>query len=140
MVGVDSGGEPTYQRGHARACRALPGLIVFRYDAELFYANANRFADDVQALIQGAPDPVRWLVLDCSSIADVDYSAGIALGGLIRYVQAQGSHFAIARADTRLLTTLTTYGVLDQDKSVHVFGTLEEAFAAYRADSAAPTP
>ena len=48
VVGVDASGEPTYQRGRAPGMQSLPGLIVFRYDAELFYANANRFVDDVQ--------------------------------------------------------------------------------------------
>jgi high affinity sulfate transporter 1 len=139
VVGLDDHGERTFRAAEPGA-QSAPGLVVFRYDAELFYANASRFTDDVQAIIQGAPDKVRWLVLDCSSITDIDYSAGIALGGLIRYVQAQDSHFAIVGADSRLLMTLKTYGVLDQDKSVHVFDTLDEAFAAYRADTAAPTP
>ena len=51
----------------------------------------------MEAVVQAAPDKVRWLVLDCSAISDVDYSAGIALGGLIRYVQHQGAHFARGR-------------------------------------------
>ena len=48
VVGVDAEGSPTYESA-APGMQSLPGLIVFRYDAELFYANANRFADDVQA-------------------------------------------------------------------------------------------
>jgi MFS superfamily sulfate permease-like transporter len=39
------------------------GLIVFRYDAELFYANANRFVDDIESLVDKAPDPVRWVAM-----------------------------------------------------------------------------
>ena len=49
------------------ARRASPGLLVFRFDAQLFYANASLFVDDIQSLIAAAPTPVRWLVLDCSS-------------------------------------------------------------------------
>ena len=78
VVGVDERGERTF-RAATPGTQSAPGLVVFRYDAELFYANASRFTDDVQAIIEGAPDKVRWLVLDCSSITDVDYSAGIAL-------------------------------------------------------------
>jgi high affinity sulfate transporter 1 len=125
------GGERTYQAAKPGA-QSAPGLVVFRYDAELFYANASRFADDVEAVIQAAPDKVRWLVLDCSSISDVDYSAGIALDGLIRYVHAQDAHFALVEADDHLLATLRTYGVLDQVRRVHVFATMDEAFTAYR--------
>jgi high affinity sulfate transporter 1 len=138
VIGVDDHGERSYQAAEPGA-QSAPGLVVFRYDAELFYANASRFTDDVEAVIQAAPDKVRWLVLDCSSISDVDYSAGIALSGLITFVQAQGAHFAIVRADAHLLATLETYGVLDQFNPVNVFDTLDEAFAAYQVDTASTT-
>ncbi len=131
VVGVDASGEPTYQKAEA-GLQSRPGLIVFRYDAELFYANANRFADDVEALVQSAPDPVRWVVLDCSAIEDVDYSAGMALSHLIDYVHAHDAHFAVARADARLLSTLELMGTLDKFGRDHVFGNLTDAFDAYR--------
>ena len=76
-----------------------PGLIVFRYDADLFYANANRFVDDIEALIDHAPDPVRWVVLDAGAMDDIDYSAGISLAGLLDYLDARHITFALARAD-----------------------------------------
>jgi MFS superfamily sulfate permease-like transporter len=136
VVGVDAEGEPTY-RAAEPGLQSQPGLIVFRYDAELFYANANRFADDVEALVQAAPDPVAWVVLDCSAIEDVDYSAGQALGHLIDYVHARGAHFAVARADARLIETLGVMGVLDRFGRDHVFGNLTDAFDAYRAN---PSP
>ena len=133
VVGIDAKGEPTY-RAAEPGLQSQPGLIVFRYAAELFYANANRFADDVEALVQEAPDPVTWVVLDCSGIDDVDYSAGIALNHLVDYVHARGAHFAVARADTRLLATLEVMGTMDKFGHDHVFGNLTDAFAAYRAD------
>jgi high affinity sulfate transporter 1 len=136
VLGVDEQGGRTFEAAEPGA-QTAPGLVVFRYDAELFYANASRFTDDVEAVVQAAPDKVRWLLLDCSSIADVDYSAGIAVSGLIKYVQARGAHFGIVRADAHLLATLRTYGVLDQFNPVHVFDTLEEALAAYRVDTPA---
>jgi MFS superfamily sulfate permease-like transporter len=136
VVGVDAAGEPTYQPAEP-GLQSRPGLIVFRYDAELFYANANRFADDVEALVQEAPDPVRWVVLDCSAIDDVDYSAGIALNNLVDYVHAHGAHFAVARADARLLSTLELMGTLEKFGHDHVFGNLTDAFAAYERD---PSP
>jgi MFS superfamily sulfate permease-like transporter len=137
VVGVDDAGRRTFTAAEPGA-QSAPGLVVFRYDEELFYANASRFTDDVEAVVQAAPDKVRWLVLDCSSISDVDYSAGIAFAGLIRYVQQQ-AHFAIAGADVQLLATLASYGVLEQFNPVHVFDTVEEAIAAYRADTATVT-
>ncbi|MBI1377370.1 MAG: STAS domain-containing protein [Frankiales bacterium] len=136
VVGVDAAGQPTYQSAQP-GLQSAPGLIVFRYDAELFYANANRFTDDVEALVQSAPEPVRWVVLDCSAIEDVDYSAGIALHHLVDYVHAHHAHFAVAGADARLLATLEVMGTLDLFGRDHVFGSLADAFAAYRRD---PSP
>jgi high affinity sulfate transporter 1 len=138
VVGMDDQGNRTFTPAVPGA-QTEPGLVVFRYDAELFYANASRFTDDVEAVVQAAPDKVRWLLLDCSSISDVDYSAGVALAGLIRYVQQQDAHFGLVGADSRLLATLASYGVLADFDRVHVFDTLEEALAAYRADTAATT-
>lgn len=137
VVGVSSDGQPTYTPS-APGKQSEPGLIVFRYDAELFYANANSFVDDVEKLIDTAPVPVRWLVLDASSLDDVDYSAGIALGGLIDFVQARKVRFAITRADLNLMATLHTYDLLDRIGRSMVFGNLDDAIAAFHADQATP--
>ena len=131
VVGESIEGTPTYVPATAGA-QSLPGLVVFRFDAQLFYANASRFTDDVEAIIQAAPDKVRWLVLDCSAIDDVDYSAGIALSSLVDYVHQQGAQFGLARADDHLLQTLKTYGVLDKFAADHIFPNLIDAFTAYQ--------
>ena len=131
VVGESIDGVPSYAPASPGA-QSLPGLVVFRFDAQLFYANASRFTDDVEAIMQAAPDPVRWLVLDCSAIDDVDYSAGIALSSLVDYVHHEGAQFGLARADDHLLQTLKTYGVLDKFAADHIFPTLNDAFVAYQ--------
>jgi high affinity sulfate transporter 1 len=131
VVGESIDGVPTYAAASPGA-QSLPGLVVFRFDAQLFYANASRFTDDVEAVIHAAPDKVRWLVLDCSAIDDVDYSAGIALSSLVDYVHHEGAQFGLARADDHLLRTLKTYGVLDKFAADHIFPTLNDAFVAYQ--------
>ena len=130
VIGKGKRGQRVYEPAVPGA-QSLPGLVVFRFDAQLFYANANRFVDDVKAVFEGAPDPVRWLVLDCSAIDDIDYSAGIALADLIEFVHQSGAHFGIVRADARLLSTLRTYGVLDRFSGDRVFPGLGALFEAY---------
>jgi high affinity sulfate transporter 1 len=130
VIGKGKGGTREYVPATPGA-QSLPGLVVFRFDAQLFYANANRFLDDVKAVVAGAPEPVRWLVLDCSSIDDVDYSASVALAELVEYVHQSGAHFGIVRADAQLLETLRGYGVLDTFSSDYVFSGLGAVFAAY---------
>ncbi|MFN8037178.1 MAG: SulP family inorganic anion transporter [Acidimicrobiia bacterium] len=131
VVGETGDEEPTYATA-APGQQSEPGLIVFRYDAELFYANANRFVDDVEALVENAPDPVRWVVLDAGALDDVDYSAGLSLGALADYLAAKHITVALARADTQLLHTLDLYGLRAKFPDERAYGNLQDAIDAFR--------
>jgi high affinity sulfate transporter 1 len=138
LVGLAREGETIYVNampGH----ESLPGLLVFRFDARLFFANANRFSDEVQRLLSAAPTKVRWLVLDCSSLDDVDYSASLTLAGLIHALHADGSVFALAGADPELLATLGKYGTLTDFDNTHIYPTVQAAVAAFRTSPLAPS-
>lgn len=131
VITQDDSGDPVY--GPAKpGTQSLPGLVIFRYDAELFYANANRFVDDVEAVVDAAPDPVRWLALDCASIADVDYSASLSLKGLHDFADARGIELHLVRPDTVLLTSLSTFDIAQRVPADRLHATLEEAFDAFR--------
>lgn len=138
LLGVDQAGEPTYEPAEPGA-QSLPGLLVFRFDAPLFYANGSLFVDDVQRLLAAAPTKVRWLVLDCSAMTDVDYSAGLNLAGLVKSVHANGRVLALAGVDPGLLATLKAYGTLEDIDSAHIFPTVIDALQAFRADASANT-
>ena len=137
VLGVSDGGPQTYQSA-TPGTQSAPGLIVFRYDAELFYANANRFVDDIESLVEKAPDEVRWLILDAAGLDDIDYSAGISLAGLLDYLASRQITFAMARADTGLLDTLGAYDLLDRIGPNHLHDTLSEAIEAFRRDVRSP--
>jgi MFS superfamily sulfate permease-like transporter len=79
-----------------------------------------------------APTKVRWLVLDCSSLDDVDYSASLTLAGLIHALHADGGVFAIAGADPGLLATVEKYGTLIDFDNTHIYPTVQAAVAAFR--------
>ncbi|HXN10351.1 MAG TPA: SulP family inorganic anion transporter, partial [Steroidobacteraceae bacterium] len=66
-----------------------PGLIVYRFGADLFYANQNRFTDEVRALVNQAPAPLRWFVIDAGAITDIDYSAAQSLRDLLQELASQ---------------------------------------------------
>jgi high affinity sulfate transporter 1 len=135
--------EHMYLRAQPGA-QSEPGLIVYRYDAELFYANASRFADDVQGIVEGAPDPVRWFMLDAGAIDDVDYSAGRSLTGLLNFFDSRNISFALVHADPALLATFERYGLLDRIPPPRRFDSLETAMdafhAATRRSTQEPTP
>ena len=136
LVGVDKGGEPTYMAAEPGS-QSLPGLLVFRFDSRLFYANASLFVDRIQELIAAAPSRVRWLILDCSSIGDIDYSASLNLEGLIAALHEEKRIFALADVDPELLQVLTKLKTLEHFDNAHIYPTVQEAVAAFRADSAA---
>jgi MFS superfamily sulfate permease-like transporter len=136
IIRPDGHGGVVYEQA-VTGRESLPGLIIFRYDAQLFYANANRFVDDTQAIVEAAPDPVRWFLLDAGSIDDVDYSAGISLSGLLDYLSSHDITFGLVRLDESLSTTLGMYGLLERIPPERRYSTLEEALAAFRADSVA---
>jgi high affinity sulfate transporter 1 len=137
VVTVSPSGDESYAKA-LPGTQSDPGLIIFRYDSDLFYANANRFVDDVEALIDQAPDPVRWLILDAKSVDDIDYSAGVSMAGLMDYLKARKVTFALSGADTGLIDTLRAYDLLDRIGPDHLHDSLFEALDAFRADSTSP--
>jgi high affinity sulfate transporter 1 len=124
----------------AAGTQSEPGLVVFRFDAPLFYANASRFVDDVQLIVDKAPDPVRWLILDAGAIPDVDYSAGVSLSGLLDYLSSRNVRFALVRMDPALMATLDHYGLAERVPPSDRFDSLEEAIAAFHRDTAREHP
>lgn len=62
---------------------SAPGLIIYRFSRDLFYANASFFSEEIQALIKSAPSPVQWFILDARAITEIDYSASLTLRALV---------------------------------------------------------
>ena len=60
-----------------------PGLIIYRFGADLFYANVKRFPDEVRILVERAPTPLCWFIVDAGGIADTDFSAAKTMHDLL---------------------------------------------------------
>ena len=89
-------------------------------------------------MIDKAPGPVRWLILDTKSVDDIDYYAGVSLAGLLDYLNARQVNFALSGADTGLINTLRAYDLLDRIGTNHLHDSLEEALDPFRRDTASP--
>ncbi len=109
-----------------------PGLVVYRFGADLFYANTDRFADQVRALVAHAPTPVRWFVVDAGPIMDLDYSAARSLRELIDDLAARHVGLVFARVTPDLRADMDRHGIAAALGEARVFGTLHEALAAVR--------
>ena len=109
-----------------------PGLVVYRFGADLFYANDHRFADDVRALVAHAPTPVRWFVVDAEAITDIDYSAARSILELLDDLARQKVGVIFARVSPFLRSDMDRHGVTAAIGAARVFTTLHEAIAAAR--------
>jgi sulfate permease, SulP family len=74
-----------------------PGLVMYRFEAELFYANANRFAEELNCLAGQSPGQVRWLIVDAESITHLDYSAARVVEQLHQKLASRGTQLGFAR-------------------------------------------
>ena len=109
-----------------------PGLIIYRFGADLFYANADRFADEVRSLVDKAPASVRWFVLDAGTVTDLDYSAARTVHDLLGELTAKNVAVMFARVNTYLRADLDRHGISAKLGEARIFATLHEAIDATR--------
>ena len=114
------------------AATVVPGLLVYRYDAPLFFANAADFRRRALAAIEDSPQPVRWFLLNAESNVEVDLTALDALEQMRTECEGRGIVFAMARVKQDLRDALAAAGLLDRIGPDRIFMTLPTAVAAYR--------
>jgi MFS superfamily sulfate permease-like transporter len=109
----------------------LPGLVIFRFDAQLFFANARTFRDQIRRVAAAEPRP-RWIVIAAEPITDVDTTAADMLADLDEELNAAGTSLVFAELKDPVRAKLERYqliGPLDPD---HFFPTLEAAIDHFR--------
>jgi SulP family sulfate permease len=109
-----------------------PGLIVYRFGADLFYANQNRFTDEVGALVKQAPPPLRWIVIDAGAITAIDYSAARSLRDLLLDLAGLKVGAIFGRVNVYLRADMDRHGITAVLGEERIFQTLHEAIAAAR--------
>jgi high affinity sulfate transporter 1 len=114
----------------------LPGLVLFRFDAPLIFANARVFRDQIRRLARTDPRPV-WIVLAAEPVTDVDTTAADMLGPLVDELKAQGTTLVWAELKDPVRRKLDRYGLTAAFDPECFFATLDEAIAAYRARTGA---
>jgi SulP family sulfate permease len=107
-----------------------PGLIVYRFGSDLFYANAHRFADEVRALVEHAPTPVRWFVVDAGPIEDIDFSAAQTVRDLLADLARQNVGVVFARVSSYLRSDMDRHCITPAIGEARIFTTLHHALAA----------
>jgi sulfate permease, SulP family len=109
----------------------VPGLIVYRFDAPLYFPNALYFRDQVRELVDSADPPPRWLVLNAEAVVYIDSTAVDMLRELQRELADRGIVFAIARAKGMLRDVFDSTGLTRAIGSEHLFPSVRAAVRAF---------
>jgi MFS superfamily sulfate permease-like transporter len=110
-----------------------PGLLVYRYDAPLYFANARDFRKRALAAADAHAAGLHWFVLNVEANVDIDITAMDAVEEVRAKLVDRGVVFAFARVKHDILDSLQTYGLADRIGADRLFPTLPTAEAAYRA-------
>ena len=114
----------------------LPGLVILRFDAPLFFANARTFREEVRRLARAEPRP-RWIVVAAEPITDVDTTAADMLAELDEELNAEGTSLVFAELKDPVKAKLERYELVGPLDPAHFFRTLESALDAYREQTGA---
>lgn len=131
---MDAAGGTVY-RGVADKETALtePGLIVYRFDAPLVFANAAFFTERLETLIANAGPGLRCVILDAEAISDFDSTAAEALENVDADLERLGVELWIARANEPLRDLLTATGLTTRIGAEHIYPSVRAAVTAYDA-------
>jgi MFS superfamily sulfate permease-like transporter len=114
----------------------LPGLVIFRFDAPLFFANARTFRDQIRRLAAAEPRP-QWIVIAAEPVTDVDTTAADMLGDLDEELNARGTSIVFAELKDPVRAKLERYELIGPLNPDHFFPTLDAALDAFRRQTGA---
>lgn len=111
-----------------------PGLVMFWFGSDLFYANAEFFVEQARKLVNESPSPVRWLVIECSAITGIDYSAGLALVELQQDLAKAGVVLALTHVEPGRHGDLEQMGLIKLIGENRIFQSRRACVEAYRSE------
>jgi high affinity sulfate transporter 1 len=118
----------------------IPGLVLFRWDAPLFFANAEFFHDRVLAAVASSPTPVRWLVVAAEPVTSIDVTAADIICELDDTLHAAGVEMCFAEMKDPVKDKLKRFGLFTRLGEQRFFATLEEAVSSYLATGSVDSP
>ena len=116
------------------AAEQEPGLVIYRFDAPLLFANAKTFRDEVLRLSRADPAP-RWIVVAAEPITDVDTTASDVLFELDHLLNERGQNLVFAELKDPVRRKIERYGLTDEIEPRHFFPTVGSAVEAFRSET-----
>ena len=116
----------------------IPGLVLYRFDAPLFFANAELFADRLLDTVSAREDATRWVIVAAEPVTDVDTSGADMLGRLLDDFHSRGMTVAFAELKGPVKDRLRGYGLVDRVGADHFYPTVGTAVHAYLTATGTP--
>jgi SulP family sulfate permease len=111
---------------------ATPGLLIYRFNHSLYYANTERFSEEILDLVNGADPPVSWLCLDAAAIDDVDWSGGATIRQVFGQLQERNVRLVFAEVEDDVRAELDDYGVTKLVGKDAFYSSVAAALVAYQ--------
>ncbi len=118
--------------------RQAPGLLIVRWSAPLFFANANQFRDRIRDLLKSSTPVPRWVLVAAEPITDIDTTAAAMLADLDIELNTAGIHLAFAELQSGVRDTITRYGLLETIEEGRFYRSVSEAVEALQREMASP--
>jgi MFS superfamily sulfate permease-like transporter len=116
------------------------GIVIYRFGASLYFANATLFEEEVEKLVAQAATPVRWFVLDAEAMVDIDTTGEEVLHQVLTALVKRGVTVALSRANRSTAALLTHYHLIDVIGADRVYPTNRHALAAFRRETGPAAP
>jgi len=139
VLAFDPDGRPTMFHID-KATQAAPGLLIYRFGANLFYANTNRFAEEILGLLEDADPPLQWLVLDAAAFGDIDYQGAETLRQVQGELKGRGIRLVVCQAEPGVRKQLDAYKLTDAIGRDNFYDFVQDVLAAYATGEGATAP
>lgn len=133
VLGREKGNPGYHDITHRPNLSSMPGLVIFRFDAPLFFANARTFAEQVTRLASTDPAP-KWILVAAEPISDIDTTAADMLADLVGDLGERGTTLAFAELKSVVKGKLEAYELAEITDQIRYFPTLNVAGKVYRAE------
>jgi SulP family sulfate permease len=138
VLAVDSSGKPHLLPVSSHA-QVVPGLVIYRFNHSMYYANTEPFSQEVLELVNSAHPPLSWFCLDLTAVDDVDFSAAATLREVCKRLQRRGVRLVLAEVEEHVRRELDRSDVTALIGQDAYFETVADVQAAYEAALPAST-
>jgi sulfate permease, SulP family len=116
--------------------QAVPGLAIYQFGANLYYANEGRLTEDILGIVKNATPPVKWVCLSALIIRDIDYSGSESIKQLHKELKQRGVVLVLCNIEDQVKRQLEKDKIIELIGKDHVFDSFQDVVAAYEALSA----